>query len=533
MAYLIPLPGATSAHSWKAVHLLNLYRLTLAGLFVVLVLSGKDLRFLGSHDARLYLLVSLAYLSFSVASSFTIRQRWPAFLPQVYLQVSVDILALVSLMHATGGVSSGLGFLLLVSVAGNSLLLDGRASLLFAAVATLAVLGQQLYSNWEGGSASTYLTQAGMLGAALFATALVADLLAQRARRSEALAAQRGVDLANMAQLADYVIDRMQTGALVMDSRQRVWLMNAAARRLLEIPEPVAHRDLEELCPELARRRQRWLGDPGCEAEAFQAVPGGARILPRFARLSEGISGGTLIFLEDLSALAQQAQQLKLAALGRLTASIAHEVRNPLGAISHAAQLLGESTALDGRDARLSQIIHGQCQRVNEIIEDVLQLSRRESSHIQEFALQPWLREFVQELAHGYPDAELKLDVLPTDMQVRMDPLHLRQILYNLCQNGLRYSKAHSGQAVVNLKGRMIETMPVLDVMDRGPGIAPELVEQIFEPFFTTEARGTGLGLYIARELCECNQARLSYRVLRTGGSCFRIGFADVRRRFA
>lgn len=531
------MPDKASSRLWAPLFFLNLYRIVLPGFLLALLFSGRSPSFLGAFDPHLYLMVNIVYLAFGLASAYTIRRGSPAFITQVYLQLAVDIVALTVLMHTSGGVSSGVGLLLLVSIAGGSLLMEGRISLLFAALAALAVLGEQVYAASMDSFATTYYTQAGMLGAALMATALVVHLLAQRARHSEALATQRGVDLANMAQLTDYVIDRMQTGAVVMDGEQRVWMMNAAARRLLGVEEASMAGRLDQLSPELARHWQHWRESPDYEADAFQAPFGGMLILPRFARLGEGLGegqgGGTLIFLQDLTALSQQAQQLKLASLGRLTASIAHEVRNPLGAISHAAQLLAESSQLDPEDARLTQIIYGQCQRVNDIIENVLQLSRRESSHIQDFALREWLRGFVDDFVYGDSEARIDIDVQPADLRVRMDPLHLRQILYNLCQNGLRYSKAHTGQPIVLLRGRMMESTPVLDVIDRGAGIAPETAQQIFEPFFTTEAHGTGLGLYIARELCECNQARLSYLPAPEGGSCFRISFADLRRRIA
>jgi two-component system sensor histidine kinase PilS (NtrC family) len=494
-----------------------------AGLFTGLVLSRGHVSFLNSYDIHLFFTVSVLYLVFGLASSVAIRFRWPGFNTQIVIQLSADILALTLLMHAARGVSSGLGFLLLTPVAGSGLLMSRRLTLLFAAIAALAVLGEQVYAEWLQ-SFTTYYAQAGMLGLTLFATALLAHLLVQRARRSEALAEQRGVDLANMSQLTDYVINRMQTGAVVMDNSHRVWLMNAAAKRLLEVTDAPAKPYLRELCPELGRHWQHWV--EGSEPEPLRAVPGGARILPRFARLGEGEQSGALIFLEDLAALEQQAQQLKLASLGRLTASIAHEVRNPLGAISYAAQLLAENRALSPGDARLIEIICAPSSRMNEIIENVLQLSRRESSHIQELVLKPWLTDFVGELKQGYPAAQVGLDVQPADMKVRVDPLHLRQVLYNLCQNGLRYSSAQTGKALLKLSGRMIENTPVLDTIDDGPGIPLDRVEQIFEPFFTTEPRGTGLGLYIARELCEANQARLSYFPAPTGGSCFRISFS-------
>jgi two-component system sensor histidine kinase PilS (NtrC family) len=498
-----------------------------------MVVTGAGPRLLGAYSRALFVGVGGFYLVVAGLASYLIRLRRPPFLSQVHLHVGLDVVILTLLMHASGGVVSGLGLLPLISITAASLVLHGRSSLVFAAFATLAILGEQLYSQVHACFGTTYYTQAGMLGAAYFAAALLAHALAKRASESEALAVRRGVDLANMAQLTDYVIQRMQTGVLVMDASQRVWLINGAACRLLGIEQTSDRDRLPQLCPELARRWVEWRRDSSQDPGIFQATRDGPRIAPRMARLGDGERAGTLIFLEDTSAMAQQAQHLKLASLGRLTASIAHEVRNPLGAISQAAQLLGESAQLSSGDARLTQIIHAQCQRVNEVIENVLQLSRREQSRADDIQLQFWLQGFVSEWMHAQPEARIVLDVQPPDLRARMDPRHLRQILYNLCQNGLHYSLTHAGEAWLTLRGSMQGNTPVLDVLDRGPGIAPDLADQIFEPFFTTEPRGTGLGLYMARELCEHNQARLSYLPGPEGGSCFRVTFADPRRRGA
>jgi two-component system sensor histidine kinase PilS (NtrC family) len=244
---------------------------------------------------------------------------------------------------------------------------------------------------------------------------------------------------------------------------------------------------------------------------------------------------GTLIFLEDTARMAQQAQQLKLASLGRLTASIAHEIRNPLGAISHAEQLLTESTdseaSTDAGDKRLLEIIHTNTARVNDIIENVLQLSRRDLSMPEDLPLKDWLQDFIQEFVHSQKcdPADVALYLEPEDCTVHMDASQLHQVLWNLCQNGLRHSQDYPGQPKLELHGGIAadSRKAFLDIIDHGPGVPPEARQNIFEPFFTTESKGSGLGLYIARELCECNQARLSYVAIPTGGACFRIEFAD------
>jgi two-component system sensor histidine kinase PilS (NtrC family) len=233
-----------------------------------------------------------------------------------------------------------------------------------------------------------------------------------------------------------------------------------------------------------------------------------------------------LILLEDSAQLAHKTQQIKLASLGRLTASIAHEIRNPLGAISHAAQLLAESDKLDQGDKRLTEIICNHSKRVNTIIENVLQLSRRSASHPQELALANWLSEFKKEFVQmdGLRSKQLELDIEPEDVRIQVDPGHLHQVLTNLCQNAFE----HAGdETAVRLQVRRGDKTAVwLDVVDNGPGIDAETAEQMFEPFYTTASSGTGLGLYIVRELCEINQARLSYHPVPEGGSSFRIRFA-------
>jgi len=526
--------SGTAAHlTWKPLHYLNLYRLTLSLLLVTLNLTGNTPSPLGSHNFELLFYSALFYLFFSIACIYTIQKGRPAFSTQLNIQVLTDIAINTLMMHASGGADSGLGALLLVAVAGGSLMSGGRTAAFFAAIAALAILLEQVYTVLEGHTPASSYTQSGLLGATFFATAMLGHTLAKRLRDSEELAEKRGVDLANMAQLTEYIIQRMQTGIVVLDSDYKIRLINESARHLLELEPSRDYGRLEKMSPAMAEHLKNWQKDNNYSTPMFRASATGAEIMPRFANLGDRDKPGTMIFIEDMAALAQQAQQLKLASLGRLTASIAHEIRNPLGAISHAGQLLAEAE-LGNDDHRLTEIIQAHSLRVNTIIENIMQLSRRQPAHPEEMELRPWLDGFLHDFGHDNPAAADKIDMskIPENLYVRFDSSQLQQVITNLCQNGLRHGGADRDSALVSLQAGISHDShkPYLDVRDNGPGVAGEDINKLFEPFFTTSITGTGLGLYIARELCESNQARLDYVPGADQGACFRITFADTRR---
>ena len=522
------------AYTWKPLEFLNAYRFLISVLLSALFYVDALFPPLASKAPLLFFGTSIAYLSLSVIFALMLRWHQPAFRVQVYLQLFTDIVATILLMHASGGVSSGIGNLLIIAVAGGSVVLPGKQALLLAALGSFAVLGEQFYSETRELATDSTYTQAGLLGLTLFITAVAAHLFARRIRESEALAKRRGVDLANMAELTEHVIQRMQTGIVVVDGEDRVRLINESAWQMLGMPSTAGGPPLAQISPALDQRLQAWRADPERPVKVLQPAPHQPKVRPRFARLSQEERPATLIFLEDTSAMAQQAQQMQLASLGRLTASIAHEIRNPLGAISHAGQLLAESPHLDRHDMRLTEIITEQSRRMNTIIESVLQLGRRTHTRPELIAMHPFLQAFGRDFLTGHDLSptclQIRLD--PPDVQVRFDPTHLQQILTNLCENALRYSPADAAPPRVILQGGISpETgRPFLDVLDKGPGISPEDARHIFEPFFTTSTTGSGLGLYLSRELAEANQAHLDYIPLSGGGSCFRISFQDPRR---
>jgi len=518
--------------TWRPLEYLNFYRLILSAIFVGSFLFTSYLPTLGSFSPELFQITSIAYLVIALGASIIIHGRWLDFKTLTYGLALLDIIILTLLMRASGGIETGLGMLVVVAVAGNSLILGGRAANLFAAIAAIAILGEQVYVELHPDMKSGF-TQAGILGAALFATAFLAHVLSTRIRESEELAKQRGVDLANLAQLNQHVLQRMQSGIIVVDADNCIRLMNESAWYMLGLPTMggTSNKKLDAVSPELSGQLTNWQADKRIKPEAFKPSASTVDLLPKMTTLGTDARAGTLIFLEDTARMAQQAQQMKLASLGQLTASIAHEIRNPLGAISHAEQLLAEGSEENPENKRLLEIIHTNTLRVNNIIENVLQLSRRDRSVPEQIPMDDWLtnfsREFIQSQGCDMSDMHISID--PTDISIYMDATHLHQVLWNLCQNGLRYSVEIPGQARLQITVSLSpnSTKPVLDVIDNGPGIEPSIVQHIFEPFFTTGSSGSGLGLYISSELCSSNNARLSYIAVPTGGSCFRIEFDE------
>jgi two-component system sensor histidine kinase PilS (NtrC family) len=521
-----------NALTWKPLRLLTLYRLILASLLTILFYSIPENITFGEYYPALYSLTCFFYLGFSLVAGLTARLQRPRYEFQTTFQVLIDIIVITLLTHASGGLASGLGILLIITVAAGSLLVPGRIAFLFAAVAAMAMIIEQFYSiQLLGLARSIGYTQSGLMGLALFATASLAYFMARRVRESEALARRRGIDIANLSKLNEHIVQRLQAGIIVTDPGQNIRLINATARKLLGTADHSENRPLARTAPALHRLLLDWQQYPGKETTPFESETTGIRMRPHFTPLDTADGLGALIFLEDMAAIDSQAQQMKLASLGRLTASIAHEIRNPIGAISHATQLINESDTIDQQDQRLMSIIGEQTRRVNAIVENILQLSRPGSALPQAIALDAWLAKFADEFVHsGACDAEqLSASVTPRDITAWMDPSQLHQVVWNLCQNALHHGGDENGATRIRLQATLSGTSgaPQLDIIDNGQGIAADMTNQIFEPFYTTKSSGTGLGLYLARELCEINNAHLSYHPAPEGGSCFRISFPE------
>ncbi|MGB5760992.1 MAG: ATP-binding protein, partial [Sedimenticolaceae bacterium] len=489
-----------------------IYRVAL-GVALFLTYFGIGQGPLGTYLPTVFTVTVHLYLGLAIVALVMHLRQMGDDENQAQLAIFIDILLITVMMHASGGVQSGLGMLIAVSIALGSLSLVGRTALLFAAIASLTVLAERIYSHMSGAFPETAYTQAGLLGISYFALALLAYRLGTRAAESEQLASQRESDLANLAQLNDFVIQQMRAGILVVDDMETIQVMNETAWVLLGMPVAMRHYPLEECAPPLAHQFRQWLKHPARDRPDFRATSGGRDLRAAFTPMGDTDNQSTLIVLEDTAQLTAQAQQLKLASLGRLTAGIAHEIRNPLGAISHASQLLDESTDLPATDRRMIEIIQHNSGRVNAVVESILKLSRQDSPHPKPLVLAPWLEEQIEEIraTHRLTAAQLQKQTEPAGTTVFADPGQLRQVIDVLCDNAVRHFDRAPGELSIRLVGGITYESggPFLELRDNGPGIPRRAETNLFEPFFTTRNEGTGLGLYIARQLCEANHIRL------------------------
>ena len=495
---------------WRSLHLFNGYRLFVAVFLAAIVaIWGNTLQF-ASRNLTLFGVTAVLYVVFSVVCFALVRLRW-RFNLQITVQAMADILFIVVLMHASGGISSGLGLLLLATLAAVGLISRGRLALFHAALASIAVLLEHTYSVLRFDENVALYVQAGLMSVGYFATAWLAHALAQYAAASERLAAQREVDVANLAQVNQLVIQDMQDGVLVVDAGGVIRQINARAERMLGPLRQEHDMQLWDYAPGLAATFERWRGGSG----AIDANSGpilNSAVNARFVPIGRSRQVGAVIFLEDLSRVQAQARQMKLAALGRLAANIAHEVRNPLGSISHAAELLQEEPAITDTTKRLLNIIHDNSRRLDRMVTDVLQLDYGNRAQRESF----WLADFVQTFVEQFCEIEkIRSEIFAIELQanprVLFDRSHLDQVMWNLCHNALRHCRRQEASIRIAVGLEDGGGTVKLDVIDDGPGVAPELRSQLFEPFFTTSAGGSGLGLYIAREVCEANGATLEY----------------------
>jgi len=513
----------------------NYYRVFIGTLLLLVFLQNLADSPLGELNPAYFLTTILTYIGFNLIISVMIpglpehlfrRQGIP------FLIVFLDNIALGMLMYYSGGISSGLAIFMLLAVAAGAILLTGRANTLIAAIASIIVLYEEFYLSLSAPDLHDDYFIAGVMGILYFSISISIQYLSNRLRRTEILSLTRAVEVEDLERVNRSIIQRMRTGLILVNSYDEVRMINQSAKSLLGFARST---DIVDRLPgQLFDHLETWRENILTRIPPFHIRPNTPEILVNFSAVrTDDVSSDVVIFLEDTADMQQQAQQLKLAELGRLSANIAHEIRNPLGAISHAAQLLGESSNLDQADSRLTEIIHNHCKRMNNVVENVLDLSRRNQPSPVRLNLLNWLETFVEQFTEtDQNNASIEIQVEPANTEIRMDASQLSQILTNLVQNGLRYSEKSGNGNSVLLEGGLDEATdrPYLNVIDFGSGVDEAQIDNLFEPFFTTEASGTGLGLYLSRELSEANQARLNYTAHKDGGGCFRVTFAHPDR---
>ena len=491
---------------WRLLRYFGYYRLIVAAVFLAAITVAKVSQNIGSQNPQMFIWVCTFY-AFAAVGILVVQTRWRhAFNLQTSAQVLIDIGCLTLLLFASGGAKSGMSMMLLVVLVGAGLVGQGRLVLFYAAVAAVSLLLEQAYRvlYLHGDAGDFFFTGLTCIG--FFGSAIAARLLARRMLANEALAHRRGLELADQTRINERVIRDMQDGVLVIDPQGNICQCNARAQALLGSGD-AGNTSLEAYSKTLAEEFQarRALG---VESELVIQLPWNGRML-RARFLPPGEGGNALIFIEDVGRMQQEARQVKLAALGRLTANMAHEIRNPLSAISHAAELLAEAPP-DNGVGRLTRIIGDNVRRINRLISEVTELGRRDRTRPEIIDLQEFFSRLIEE--RGLRETEIlsRLAVdIPAGTVVCFDRGHLYRVVSNLLDNALRYATDAPGAVRISVEDNPSPRRLSMHVSDDGPGIDPDSRQHLFEPFFTTGTSGTGLGLYIARELCEANGARL------------------------
>jgi two-component system sensor histidine kinase PilS (NtrC family) len=501
----------------------GIFRLILAtGLCVLALLPETAEQLLPSPNPESMQFATLVYLILTILGMLLTVNEQLSKTPVTVLLIT-DILPLMLIMRYSGGVDSGFGSLMLISVGIGGLLLPLQQSLLVAAIATSSVVYTEMLPHHTG---NRDLLQAALLGLGYFVETFFLQYVGQRVKTTERLARVQADTISDLRHLNELIVQRMRTGIIVITSEGVIRLMNDAARDLMNTSETRPF----WLSQPIQERLDSWKLNPEHRIEAFQADADHPKVSVNFARLQQTELSDLIIFLEDIGRMQQQAQHLKLASLGRLTASIAHEIRNPLGAISHAAQLLDESPTLTTEDKRLLAMIHTHSERLNTIIVTILELSRRRPNRTRTIGLLALLDQCLAERELETIRQQDRIQVeAELDFSMEIDVNQITQVLHNLIDNGLRYSGLNIGERRLRLTtGKLADTEQYyLDIEDEGLGVRSDQIKNLFEPFYTTEHHGTGLGLYIAKELCEANRMQLSYVPDRSGG-CFRIVFSHA-----
>ena len=519
------------APQWRTLQYLALARLTIA-IGLVLAVAALGATVPGWSTPGYIVAVSVYFVGatgLAVAPMY-LRRR---VVVHVSAQIAFDLLLISALMIASGGLRSGLVVLYLLPLAGASLLLPTVPVFFVCSLAVITILLDTLARSFTTSGNEASLFEAGLYGAMMFAITALLRLLAQRLAAQEQLAQQRGRNLHNQLAINRLVIAQLEQGVVVVDAETRVRANNRASRVLIGM-KPDAQltgerlSSLEHLAP-LVAAFGRWrdgsagegpLGPNGVDLPEL-------RLRARFVQPTAVQSDEFLIFLEDQRAIDERAQQLKLASMGRLTASIAHEIRNPLAAISHASQLLVEDAA-DAGLQRLASIVRENTLRLNRLVDDILRVARREIPLGDAIDLGTFLVDWLGEFLRDRPEAKGRVVLqVPEGVAVRFEHSHLRQVLFNLVDNALRYASDACGavRIVVRIDAGAVE----LWVTDDGPGVSEGARQSLFEPFHTTHTAGTGLGLYIAREFCLANRCQMTYDELAladgAGGHGFVIRF--------
>jgi two-component system sensor histidine kinase PilS (NtrC family) len=497
----------------KVVNYLDVYRLIIALMLSVAhfgtlerLPAPPSMGFFASVVLVLFVLAAVFWL---IAS----RRATTDFYRLASLSLTTDILFLGALVVTTSGIEDGLGILLVFTSGAAAIVLPLRFALALASLAALTMVGNEIWAFARDQAEARDLVKAALFGSTALVTAIIGNRLAYWARDYRLIAEKRKATLTKLEQANELIIRRMRTGVIAVDENNRIRIMNESAWFSMGSPK-MRERPLKDLSPRLDQALKDWKRHPTDDPKPVVLEPSQAQILPSFVQLPAESGLGAMIFLTDNNVVARRAVELSVNSLAKLSGSIAHEIRNPLAALNHASQLLEESPQIRLAEMRLIHIIQNHAKRMNGIVENILQLSRREQSQPEVVPLHLFLPEFAMEFETSKVNHSLEFatEFDGEEAHVLYDKSQLHQCLWKLLDNAADHAARERATPKVSLRLRSDEESGfcVVTVADNGPGINKEQLSKIFEPFYTTRKEGSGLGLYIARQLCEANQAELT-----------------------
>ncbi len=438
----------------------------------------------------------------------------------------VDIVVAMILIYTLNSLSIGTGMLLVFWCCAAAVILPRGFAFTLAAASSIFIIAFTAWGMLYSDGVTHDLLTAGIYAASCFFGALIFSALARWNQQYELLAEQNVVDLRNMEQINEIVIRRMRTGVVVVDHAGEIRLMNESAWFLLGSPDS-ANTNLSAVAPRLMKLLRRWHTGKKVTDEPESLVPGHSPVIPQFIRIPGTHNEATLVFLQDTSKVSRQASTIATETLAKLSGSIAHEIRNPLAAIVNASELMQESEKINPEDQQLLKIINTQGERINSIIENILQLARQKRSRPEVIQLNLELQSLVTEYRQMMPKNGLKitLNLLPQPTYVLFDRSQFQQVIHQLLENAVTHASQSDQQTLVSIS---LDTKHgsdhiILDFEDNGPGISANMMAKIFEPFYSSHQQGSGLGLYIIQQLCSINQTELSAISSDGSGALFRL----------
>ncbi|MEE4216022.1 MAG: ATP-binding protein [Xanthomonadales bacterium] len=521
-----PLPESLTR---KIVNYLDVYRLIIT--LILGIAHFGSLNMIPAMGSRPFLasIVLVGYFLAALLYLFKARDSDTDIYRLANLSLSTDAIFLSLLVILTAGIEDGIGILLVFTCGAAAIILPLRNALLLASFACLSMIGTASWGFFMESAEGRGLVQAGLFGSTALVTAILANQLAYWARDYRLIAEKRKAALTELEQANELIIRRMRTGVIAVDENNKIRIMNESAWFSMGSPK-TREKPLRELSPRLDQALSDWKREPTSDPKPVVLEPSQANILPSFVALPAESGLGAMIFLTDNNVVARRAVELSVNSLAKLSGSIAHEIRNPLSALNHASQLLEESPQIRLSEMRLIHIIQNHAKRMNGIVENILQLSRREQSQPDVVPLHLFLPEFAMEFETSKVNHSLDFAAaFDTDNAfVLYDKSQLHQCLWKLLDNAVDHASRGNMTPRVRLRLRTdtASGFCVITIADNGPGINKEQLSKIFEPFYTTRKEGSGLGLYIARQLCEANQAELTVDSEPGDGAYFHIRMA-------